>query len=150
MTTHETVRVDLGERSYDVIVGEGLLAEAGRHIAPVLKQDRVFVISDENVAPLHLEILERSLADDGIRCESLVVPAGDQAKDFIHLQKLIDELLSRRIERSSTIIALGGGAVGDLAGLTAAITLRGVDYIQVPTTLLAQVDSSVGGTKVGW
>jgi 3-dehydroquinate synthase len=145
LNTHDTVRVELGSRSYDVMVGEGLLAEAGRHILPLLKQNRVFVVSDENVAPLHLEILERSLDDAGIACESLVLPAGDQTKGFQHLQKLIDALLSHRIERSSTIIALGGGVIGDLAGFAAAITLRGVDYIQIPTTLLAQVDSSVGG-----
>ncbi len=145
MSTYETVRVDLGARSYNVLVGEGLLAEAGNHIRPILTQDRVFVVTDENVAPLHLEILERSLKAEGIACESLIVPAGDQSKDFGHLQKLIDEFLTRKIERSSTIIALGGGAVGDLTGFAAAITLRGIDYIQIPTTLLAQVDSSVGG-----
>ena len=145
MSTHETVRVDLGERSYDVLVGEGLLAEAGKYISPVLKQDRVFVVTDEHVAPLHLEILERSLGDEGIRCESLILPAGDRTKDFDHLQKLIDEFLTRKIERSSTVIALGGGVIGDLAGFAASITLRGIDYVQIPTTLLAQVDSSVGG-----
>ena len=145
MSTHETVRVDLGERSYDVFAGEGLLAEAGTYISPVLKHDRVFVVTDEHVAPLHLEILERSLDDSGIRCETMVLPAGDRTKDFAHLQKLIDEFLTRKIERSSTIIALGGGVIGDLAGFAASITLRGIDYIQIPTTLLAQVDSSVGG-----
>ena len=145
MSTHETVRVDLRERSYDVLAGEGLLAEAGTYISPVLKQDRVFIVTDEHVAPLHLEILERSLNDSGIRCETMVLPAGDRTKDFAHLQKLIDEFLTRKIERSSTIIALGGGVIGDLAGFAASITLRGIDYIQIPTTLLAQVDSSVGG-----
>ncbi len=145
MITHDTVRVELGERSYDVLVGEGLLAQAGSHISPILKQNRVFVVTDDNVAPLHLEILERSLEDNGISCEAFVLPAGDQTKSFEHLQKLINALLSHKIERNSTIIALGGGVVGDLAGFAASITLRGVDYIQIPTTLLAQVDSSVGG-----
>ncbi len=145
MSGYETVRVELGTRSYDVLVGEGLLAEAGERISPFLEQNRVFVVTDENVAPLHLEILERSLNDAGIECESLVLPAGDRTKSFAHLEKLIDAFLSRKIERSSTVIALGGGAIGDLAGFAAAITLRGVDYIQIPTTLLAQVDSSVGG-----
>ena len=145
MNEHQTVRVDLGPRSYDVLVGEGLLAESGRHVKPVLKQDRVFVVTDENVAPLHLEILERSLGDAGVACESLILPAGDQTKSFEHLQKLTDALLSRNIERASTVVALGGGVIGDLAGFAASITLRGVDYVQIPTTLLAQVDSSVGG-----
>lgn len=145
MRPHETVRVELGARSYDVLVGEGLLAEAGSHIAPVVRQDRVFVVTDENVAPLHLEILQRSLAEADIRCETVILPPGDQAKDFTYLQKLIDEFLTRKIERSSTIIALGGGAIGDLAGFAASITLRGIDYVQIPTTLLSQVDSSVGG-----
>ena len=84
MSTHETIRVDLGERSYDGLAGEGLLAEAGTYISPVLKQDRVFVVTDEHVAPLHLEILERSLAASGIRCETMVLPAGDRTKDFTH------------------------------------------------------------------
>ena len=145
MSTPESVRVELGERSYDVLVGENLLADAGNHISPILAQDRVFVVTDENVASLHLETLERSLGDAGVRCESLVFPAGDQAKSFHHLQKLIDEFLTRKIERSSTVVALGGGAIGDLAWFAASITLRGVDYVQIPTTLLAQVDSSVGG-----
>ena len=145
MRAYETVRVDLGERSYNVLVGEGLLAEAEQYISPVLKQDRVFIVTDENVASLHLKILERCLDSAGIRCESLILPAGDQTKDFVYLQKLIGEFLTRKIERSSTIIALGGGVIGDLAGFAASITLRGVDYVQIPTTLLAQVDSSVGG-----
>ena len=145
MSTHETVHVELGTRSYDVLVGEGLLSDAGKHIRPILTQDRAFVVTDENVAPLYLEVLERSLEQQGIACEAMVLPAGDQTKDFSYLQKLIDEFLARKIERSSTIIALGGGAIGDLTGFAASITLRGIDYIQIPTTLLAQVDSSVGG-----
>lgn len=145
MSALETVRVELGERSYDVLVGEGLLAEAAKHISPVLKQDRVFIVTDENVAPLHLEILQRSLEDAGIACETMILPPGDQTKDFKYLQKVIDVFLDHKIERSSTVIALGGGAIGDLTGFAASITLRGLDYIQIPTTLLSQVDSSVGG-----
>ena len=145
MSTHNTVSVDLGKRSYDVLVGEGLLAEAAQYISPLLKQDRVFIVTDEHIAPLHLEFLERSLCDSGISFETMVLPAGDRTKNFTHLRKLIEELLTRKIERSSTIVALGGGVIGDLAGFAASITLRGIDYIQIPTTLLAQVDSSVGG-----
>ena len=98
MSTYETVRVNLGERSYDVLVGEGLLAEVAQHISPVLKQDRVFIVTDENVAPLHLEILEHCLDSAGIQCETLILPAGDQTKDFVYLQKLIGEFLTRKIE----------------------------------------------------
>ncbi|NKB56058.1 MAG: 3-dehydroquinate synthase [Alphaproteobacteria bacterium] len=145
MSTHDIIRVELDARSYEILAGDALLSEAGRHIAPVLKQNHVFIVTDENVAALHLETVQRSLDDAGISYESLVLPAGDQTKGFAYLQKLIGELLSRRVERDSTVIALGGGVIGDLAGFAAAITLRGIDYVQIPTTLLAQVDSSVGG-----
>jgi 3-dehydroquinate synthase len=145
LSTHDLVRINLDDRSYDVLVGDDLLADASRYVAPILNQDRVFIVTDENVAPRHLDTLEQSLTASGIVCESIVLPAGDQTKSFAHLEKLVGELLSRKIERASTIIALGGGVIGDLAGFAASITLRGVDYIQIPTSLLAQVDSSVGG-----
>lgn len=145
MSKHDTVHIKLGDRSYDVLVGDDLLADASRHVVPFLNQERVFIITDENVAPRHLGTLEQSLASSGVACETIVLPAGDQTKSFEHLEKLVGELLSRKIERSSTIIALGGGVIGDLAGFAASITLRGIDYIQIPTSLLAQVDSSVGG-----
>ena len=145
MTRHETVHVALGARSYDVLIGAGLLAEAGDHIAPVLHLDRAIIVTDENVAALHLEILQRSLAEADIASDAIVLPPGDGTKNFDQLHDLIDTLLSHRIERASTVIALGGGVIGDLAGFAAAIILRGIDYIQIPTTLLAQVDSSVGG-----
>jgi 3-dehydroquinate synthase len=141
----ERLRVELGARGYDILVGPGLLATAGKHIAPVLRHERVFIVTDETVAKLHLEALERTLREAGIAYEALVLPTGEQAKSFEHLERLIDELLARRIERRDALIALGGGVIGDLAGFAAAITLRGVDFIQIPTTLLAQVDSSVGG-----
>jgi len=138
-------RVALGERSYDILVGAGLLAAAGRHIAPLLRQPRAIVVTDQQVAALHLAALERSLADAGIAHDAIVLAPGEQTKDFAHLEKLISCLLEKKVERGTTLIALGGGVIGDLTGFAAAIVLRGIDFVQVPTTLLAQVDSSVGG-----
>ncbi|MFQ5775990.1 MAG: 3-dehydroquinate synthase [Kiloniellaceae bacterium] len=145
MTRHARQRVALGERSYDIVAGEDLLAEAGRHIAPVLRQRRVLIVTDGNVADLHLATLERALDDAGIAYDAAVLPPGERTKDFEHLETLVERLLDLKVERGSTLIALGGGVVGDLTGFAAAILLRGLDFIQIPTTLLAQVDSSVGG-----
>ncbi len=137
--------VDLGERSYDIIVGDGLLARVGGFVKPLLCSGEVIVVSDDNVASLYLEVLRNALADAGVAAREVVVPAGEQSKDFRHLESVIDTLLEFRAERRDAIIALGGGVVGDLAGFAASIFRRGVDLIQIPTTLLAQVDSSVGG-----
>ncbi|RMD60880.1 MAG: 3-dehydroquinate synthase [Alphaproteobacteria bacterium] len=145
MTEFERQRVALGARSYDILVGAELLCEAGRHIAPVLRRPRTIIVTDRTVADLHLATLERALSDVAIACEAVVLPPGEQTKDFAHLERLIDRLLDLGVERASTLIALGGGVIGDLTGLAAAIVLRGIDFIQIPTTLLAQVDSSVGG-----
>ena len=139
------VTVELGPRSYEVLVGEGLVAAAGHHLRPLLRQPRVVIVSDDVVAPLYLSTLEESLTGAGIEHHAVVVPAGELSKDFAHLQDLIDRLLAARVERSTTLVALGGGMIGDLAGLAASIVLRGLDLVQVPTTLVAQVDSSVGG-----
>jgi len=141
----ERLRVALAERSYDIVVGEEILAQAGRHMAPVLRQPRAFVVTDQRVADLHLAGLERALEEAGIAYEALVLPPGEQTKDFAHLEDLVGRLLDHRIERRCALVALGGGVIGDLTGFAAAILLRGIDFIQVPTTLLAQVDSSVGG-----
>ncbi len=138
-------RVALGARSYDILVGDGLLAAAGRHVAPLIRQPRAVVVTDTQVAALHLATLERSLADAGIAHDAVVLPPGEQTKDFANLEKLISCLLDKKVERGTTLIALGGGVIGDLTGFAAAIALRGIDFVQVPTTLLAQVDSSVGG-----
>jgi len=140
-----TLRVDLGARGYDIVVGEGVLADAGRRLAAVLKQPRTVIVSDDNVAPLYLARLEASLDAAGIGHDSVVLPAGEPTKDFAHLEALVEALLAGRVERDSTLVALGGGVIGDITGLAAAITLRGMDFVQVPTSLLAQVDSSVGG-----
>ena len=145
MTDHAAVRVDLGARSYDILVGAGLIAEAGRHLAPLLRQPRAVVVSDENVAALYLGALESALARADIHHQRIVLPPGEKTKDFAHLQRLVETLLDIGVERNSTLIALGGGVVGDLAGFAASILLRGIDFVQMPTTLVAQVDSAVGG-----
>ena len=137
--------VDLGERSYDILVGDGLLAGAGKLIAPILAEPRAVVITDENVEKHYLGTLEKSLDESGIDQQSIVLEAGEQTKDFAHVEALWGQLLDHRVERTTTLIALGGGVVGDITGFAAAVTLRGMDFIQIPTTLLAQVDSSVGG-----
>lgn len=141
----ETVKVGLGNRSYDIIIGEGLVASAGERILPVLKQRRVVVITDENVAPLHLPALVGSLAKAGIVHSNIVLPAGESSKSFATLEHVLNLLLKEKPERKTTLIALGGGVIGDLVGFAASILLRGVPFIQIPTTLLSQVDSSVGG-----
>lgn len=141
----ETVQVDLGTRSYDIHIGEGLIASTGRLIAPVLPQPRVVVITDETVAPLHLPALTGSLSQAGITHSCITVPAGESSKSFAMLERVLDQLLAESPERKTSLVALGGGVIGDLAGFAASVLLRGVPFIQIPTTLLAQVDSSVGG-----
>ena len=145
MTQDNLLRLDLGPRSYDIIVDEGLLANAGTHIAPLIGGGRAIIVSDSNVAPLYLCALEASLDAAGISHASVVVPAGEASKDFAHLQDLTDKIFAAGIDRKSMLIALGGGVIGDLCGFAAAIAMRGIDFIQIPTSLLAQVDSSVGG-----
>jgi 3-dehydroquinate synthase len=139
------LKLDLGERSYDILIGPGLIEDAGQAILPLLESKRVFIVSDANVAPLYLQPLASSLAKAGISTFSHVLPSGEGTKNFAHLESLLETLLDAKVERTTTLIALGGGVVGDLTGFAAAICLRGVPFIQVPTTLLAQVDSSVGG-----
>jgi 3-dehydroquinate synthase len=145
MSDAHVIRVELGQRSYDIHVGSGLIAAAGRHLAPLAGGRRVVVVTDATVAGLHLPALTSSLGGAGIRHAAVVVPSGEGSKDFAHYARLVEDILALGIERKSLIVALGGGVVGDLAGFAAATLLRGIDYVQVPTTLLAQVDSSVGG-----
>jgi 3-dehydroquinate synthase len=141
----ESVPVSLGARSYEIAIGEGLLARAGEIVAPLLKRPMTAIVTDENVAAAHLAALERALAAHGIRSTAIIMPPGEGTKSFKHLAELCDRLLAAGIERRDRIIAFGGGVIGDLAGFAAAILRRGVDFIQIPTTLLSQVDSSVGG-----
>lgn len=140
-----TVRVDLGARSYDIRVGPGLLADAGHHLKPLLRRPRVVIVTDENVAAHHLEKLRSGLERAGITENSIILPPGEQTKDFANLAALLDRLLELEVERGDLVIAFGGGVIGDLTGFAASILRRGVDFVQIPTTLLAQVDSSVGG-----
>ena len=142
---HATVAVDLGARRYEIAIGEGLIAEAGRRIKPFLKRPVVAIVTDSNVAARHLDRLQQSLAEAGISASAIVLPPGEATKSYRHLAETCDGLLAAGIERRDMVIALGGGVIGDLTGFAASILRRGVDFIQIPTTLLAQVDSSVGG-----
>jgi len=145
MSGARKVRVDLDARSYDIHVGAGLIGRAGELLAPVLQSPRAVLVADANVAPLYGEAVARALAGAGMAVETLTLPPGEASKDFAHLEDLIDRLLDAGIERRTTLIALGGGVTGDLVGFAASILLRGIDFVQIPTTLLAQVDSAVGG-----
>lgn len=141
----ETVHVDLPGRAYEVRIGTGLLTRAGAEIAPLLSRPKVAIVTDENVAALHLDTLKAGLAAEGITAEALALPAGESTKSWDPLQRTVGWLLDQHVERGDIVIALGGGVIGDLAGFAAAILRRGVRFVQMPTSLLAQVDSSVGG-----
>ena len=141
----ETLTVSLGERSYPIHVGPGLVGQAGALLAPLLPRPRVVVVTNPVVAALWLAPLRAGLESAGIASESIVVPDGEGFKSWPTLQDLLTGLIEQKAERSTTLIALGGGVVGDLTGFAAAIYQRGMPFVQVPTTLLAQVDSSVGG-----
>ncbi len=141
----DTVRVDLAGRGYDIRIGPGLIGQAGAHIGPLLARPATVIVTDETVAGLHLEALEAGLAAAGIGAEAIVLPPGEATKSMAELTGLLERLLALKVERDDLIVALGGGVIGDLVGFAAAVLRRGVDVVQVPTTLLAQVDSSVGG-----
>jgi 3-dehydroquinate synthase len=140
-----TVEVAVAQKPYDVLIGRGLIDEAGARIRPLLKRGRVAVVMDETIRDLHGAQLARSLERAGVTMASAVVPPGEETKSFKGLEQLCDRLLALELDRGDLIVAFGGGVVGDLAGFTAAVLKRGVDFVQIPTTLLAQVDSSVGG-----
>jgi 3-dehydroquinate synthase len=138
------LQVDLGDRSYPITIGQSLLSDAGligRHIAG----SRVAVVTNTTVAPLYLDTLVRSLSATGKQVTTIVLPDGEEEKNWASLMKVFDVLLAEKCDRKTTLLALGGGVIGDLTGYAAASYMRGVPFIQVPTTLLAQVDSSVGG-----
>jgi 3-dehydroquinate synthase len=141
----ERLSVALGERSYDILIGRGLIERAGHEILPVLRRRHVVIVSDETVARQHLPALQDSLSEAGVAHRAVLLPPGEESKDLAHFGRLADEILALGIERATTLIALGGGMVGDMTGFAAAVLLRGIDFVQIPTTLLAQVDSSVGG-----
>lgn len=139
------VRVKLKARSYDILVGDGLLTHAGAKIKPLLKSDFAIVVTDETVARHYLERLTASLEASGIRCRSIVLQPGESTKRLSVFGALLETILAEQPDRKTTLIALGGGVIGDITGFAASVLLRGVHFIQIPTTLLAQVDSSVGG-----
>ncbi|UWU13681.1 3-dehydroquinate synthase [Rhizobium sullae] len=144
-SSERKVHVPLGERAYDILIGPRLIERAGAEIASRLKGRKAAIVTDEHVAPLYLEALVRSLECSGIVSAQLVLPAGEKTKSFEHLMTVCDKVLEARVERNDFVIALGGGVIGDLAGFAAGIVRRGVRFVQVPTSLLSQVDSSVGG-----
>ncbi|MHB8529774.1 MAG: 3-dehydroquinate synthase [Caulobacteraceae bacterium] len=133
------------DRSYEVVIGSGLLAEAGERLRPFLRRPRAAVVTDETVHRLHGERLAGGLEMAGIETRSVVIAPGEETKSFAGLADLADRMLALELDRNDLVVAFGGGVVGDLAGFAAAIFKRGVDFVQIPTTLLAQVDSSVGG-----
>jgi len=141
----ETVHVPLGARAYDVVIGPGLMDAAGARIAPLLRRPHVAVVSDGNVAGLHWDMLRKGLESNGVSADLLTLPPGESTKSWRCLEQVVEWLLERRVERGDVVVAFGGGVIGDLAGFAAAILRRGVRFVQVPTSLLAQVDSSVGG-----
>lgn len=144
-TDIQTVPVSLGERSYEIKIGSGLLSRAGEFIAPMLRRPHVAIITDENVAQSHLASLQDGLKAAGISSVALALPPGEATKSWPHFSRAVEWLLTEKVERNDVVIALGGGVIGDLAGFAAAVLRRGVRFVQIPTSLLAQVDSSVGG-----
>jgi 3-dehydroquinate synthase len=141
----ELVKVSLGDRSYDILIGRGVADSLGTRIAALRPGARTFIVTDENVARLILPTVVQALERAGVKTDSIVVPPGESSKSFPVFERVCEAIVAARIERGDLVIALGGGVIGDLAGFAAAVVRRGLDYVQVPTTLLAQVDSSVGG-----
>ncbi|RWB67000.1 MAG: 3-dehydroquinate synthase [Mesorhizobium sp.] len=139
------VEVGLGDRAYDILIGSGLLARAGEEIARRLPGTRAAIVTDENVAAAHLGTLKAGLEKGGIQSAVITLPAGEKTKSFAHLEEVVDGVLAAKLERRDVVIALGGGVIGDLAGFASGIVRRGMNFVQIPTSLLAQVDSSVGG-----
>lgn len=139
------VRVDLGERGYDILIASGLIARAGKEIAARLPGARAAIVTDDNVASRHGEALAASLDEAGVPSVTISVAPGEKSKSFAVLENVVDGVIAARLERGDVVIALGGGVVGDLAGFVSGIVRRGMKFVQMPTSLLAQVDSSVGG-----
>jgi 3-dehydroquinate synthase len=154
MDTIGRLRVELGARGYDILVGPQLIERAGPEILPLMRRRQAVIVSDEIVAGYCLAALRDSLSEVGITHHTVFLPPGEETKDLAHFGRLAEDILAVGIERGTMLIALGGGVVGDVTGFAAATLLRGVDFVQIPTTLLAQVDSSVGGktginTRIG-
>lgn len=141
----KTVPVALGDTAYDILIGQQLIGDAGTHIKPHITGTTLVIISDENVAPLHLETLIKGLESLNCHLHTLILPAGEATKSLQHYEKLVHDLLALKLSRRDMLVAFGGGVVGDLVGFAASTYQRGIGFIQIPTTLLSQVDSSVGG-----
>ena len=139
------VPVTLGARTYDIVIGRGLLASLGERIKTLRPGARVAIVTDETVAAHHLAATEATLKAAGIDSARILVPAGEGSKSYAIFEKVCEAIIAARVERNDLVVALGGGVIGDLAGFAAASARRGLDFVQVPTTLLSQVDSSVGG-----
>src|SRR5271170_7959606 len=139
------VKVALGDRGYDIVIGRGVIASLGARIAALRPGAKTFIVTDNNVAQQFLAGAEAALAHAGVAASHVVVPPGESSKSYRVFADVCEAAIESRIERGDLVIALGGGVIGDLAGFVAAVVRRGIDYVQVPTTLLAQVDSSVGG-----
>ena len=137
--------VDLGPNSYPIHIENGILAKTGELVSEVFSGRKIMIVSDDNVFPLYGEIITKALSDSGFECHSFVLPHGEPTKSFQSLPKIYEALLNAKLTRSDLLIALGGGVIGDLAGFAASSYLRGIKFVQIPTSLLAQVDSSVGG-----
>ena len=140
-----TVNVPLGERAYDIVIGRRLLSSLGKQLAALRPNVRAAIVTDSAVAQLYLDLAEAALSEAGIGSVRIIVPEGEKSKSFRVFERVCESMIAERIERGDVVVALGGGVVGDLAGFAAAVVRRGLDVVQVPTTLLAQVDSSVGG-----
>ena len=140
-----SVAVNLGERTYRIVIGRGLLSDIGTILQKLRRKDKVGIITDKNLARRYLKPVTRSIAGAGFQTAAVVLPPGERTKSLRTISHILDELVRRKFERDSTLVALGGGVIGDLTGFAAAIYLRGIPFIQVPTSLVAQVDSSVGG-----
>ncbi len=145
MTQIQTLQLELGPRTYSIEIGHGLLAQLPDLLTPLLARPKLAIVTDSNIAPLYGEKLRDALQNAGIETDFFIIEAGESAKSFAVLERLSEDLLAAKIERDDIVLALGGGVIGDLTGFAAAILRRGCRFVQVPTSLLAQVDSSVGG-----
>jgi 3-dehydroquinate synthase len=144
-TDPATVKVALDDRSYDIVIGRGLIASLGARVAALRPRAKTAIVTDENVARHHLAAVEAALANAGVATSRVIVAGGESAKSFRTFEQVSEAIIAARVERGDLVVALGGGVIGDVAGFAASAVRRGLDYIQVPTTLLAQVDSSIGG-----
>ena len=141
----KTLHVALGADSYPIVVGTALLNRVGEYLTPYIKSNKVLIVSDELVKALYMPVLCESLADAGLDVNTIEIPAGEESKSLAQFSRIQDSLVAHRLDRGSMLIALGGGIIGDVGGFAAAVYMRGIPYVQIPTTLLAQVDASVGG-----